>query len=301
MHMSLVERALKKIQESRAAQAAEAGAANPAATAARVDQVAMPQPAVKREPRDPSRIVHIDRAALQSAALLPPTSQERLLADQYRQIKRPLIANAFGRGGQALDNARLMMIASALPGEGKTFTTINLALSIAAEKDVSVVLVDADVAKPNVSALFGIAREPGLLDVLREEHLDVESVILDTDVPRFSLLSAGKRSETATELLASVRMQEVVRRLVAADPNRIVLFDSPPLLLTSEARVISSIVGQVVMVVRAGATSQQAVLDALDMLGEGKYTGLVLNHCDEQSTGYYAYYGGGSEQSAPAA
>lgn len=294
--MSLVERALKKIQESRAAQGPEP--AQPRVGAPRVDPPA-PAPVVRREPRDPSRILHIDRLALQAAAILPPPSQERLLADQYRQIKRPLIAGAFGRGGQALPDGRLLMVASALPGEGKTFTTINLALSIAAEKDISVLLVDADVAKPNVSTTFGLAREAGLLDVLRDEKLDVESVIIDTDVPRFSILPAGKHSETATELLSSVRMQQLMRQLEAGDPDRIVLFDSPPLLLTSESRAIASVVGQIVMVVRAGATSQQAVLDALDTLGEGKQIGLVLNHCDEQTTaGYYDYYGHSADQPA---
>ena len=128
------------------------------------------------------------------------------------------------------------MMASAMPGEGKTFTSINLALSMALEKDLSVLLVDADVAKPHISRTFGVEQEPGLLDLLKDESSRVESVILPTDVPNLCILPAGKQSDTATELLASQRMQIVANHLEATDPNRIVLIDSPPLLLTSDAR-----------------------------------------------------------------
>src|SRR5690606_34509160 len=138
---------------------------------------------------------------------------------------------------------------------------------------------------------FGVHEEKGLLDVLRDETVDVESVILPTDVPGLSLLPAGSHSSTATELLASARMHEIAKRMLARDPNRIVLFDSPPLLLTSEARVLADVAGQIVLVVRAGSTPQQPVLDAIDLLGEGKPVGLVLNQCTEQGAGYYHYYG----------
>ncbi len=145
--------------------------------------------------------MHIDRDALRQAELLPPASQERQLAGEYRQIKRPLIANALGRGVPKLPNGHRIMIASAMPGDGKTFTSINLALSFALEKDLSVVLVDADVAKAHLSRTFGVHNELGLMDLLRDEKLDVESVILPTDVPGLSILPAGKAHETANELL----------------------------------------------------------------------------------------------------
>lgn len=303
--MSLVERALKKIQESRAAVPpaleVHVAAASPVAPA-RVPRT-QPGAAVARspaEPRDPpSRIVHVDRTALRAETILAPEHQERQVADQYRQIKRPIIANALGLGGPKVPGGELVMIASALAGEGKTFTSINLALSIAMEKDISVVLVDADVAKPRVSAIFGLSQERGLLDLLRDESLDVDSLILPTDVPRLSMLPAGKRSDTATELLASARMQQLIELLRSGDPNRIVLFDSPPLLLTSESRVLATLVGQITLVVKAGSTPQRAVLDALDLLGEGRPIGLVLNQCDEQTrTGYYQYYGQRDDSSA---
>ena len=308
--MSLVERALKKIQESRSQvqsthaphgagssplntvpmQAARQASAQPqsgVSPAARVSAV----PTL--EPPRPARIVHIDRDALRQAELLPPTSQERQLSGEYRQIKRPLIANALGRGVAKLPNGHRIMIASAMPGDGKTFTSINLAMSFALEKDLSVVLVDADVAKAHLSRTFGVHNELGLMDLLRDERLDAESAILPTDVPGLSLLPAGKATENANELLASARMEHVASQISARYPNRIVLFDSPPLLITSEAMALSSVVGQIVLVVRAGVTPQSAVLDAIELLGEGKSIGLVLNQTDEQVRPgyYYQYYG----------
>lgn len=302
--MSLVERALKKIQESR-------GSVPPPVQVPAAPVLATPHshagpptvrlnsdpvPALPREapqPVVPQRILHVDRAALRTATILPPQHQERQLADEYRQIKRPLISSALGRNNsEKLPNGHLIMMASALPGDGKTFTAINLALSMAQEKDLSVLLVDADVAKPHISEIFGVTQDRGLLDVLRDESLDIDSAILPTDVPRLSVLPAGKHSDTAADLLASVRMHQVIASLGARDPNRIVLFDSPPLLLTSESRSLAMVMGQIVLVVRAGATSQQAVLDALDLLGEGKSVSLVLNQSDEQNrAGYYQYYG----------
>jgi exopolysaccharide/PEP-CTERM locus tyrosine autokinase len=213
-----------------------------------------------------------------------------LLGDQFRQIKRPLIATAIGRGVPKAKQGQLIMIASALAGEGKTFTSINLALSMALDKDVSVLLIDADVPKPHITRTFGITNEPGLLDVLRDEKIDVESVIVQTDVPGLSILPTGRKSETAAELLSSHRMTHCMAALAARDPDRIILIDSPPLLLTNESRVLSHIVGQIVIVVRAGITPQQAVLDAIDYLGEDKSINFVLNQSrNAASVSYYGY------------
>ena len=223
---------------------------------------------------------------------MPPESQERLIANQFRQIKRALLANAFGKGVPAVANGRLMMMTSALPGEGKTFTTINLALSMSREKGVEVLVVDADVAKPQVSGLFGLEREPGLLEALIDDALDIESLVLRTDVQWLCILPAGRCAEdVATELLASARMEETAARLGARYPNRIVIFDSPPLLLTNESRVLTTVVGQVVIVVRAGATPQQAVTEAIGYVGEEKPIGLVLNQSKATGPGNYYGYG----------
>ena len=237
-----------------------------------------------------ARHVVIDRATLHNAGYLPDSSKDRQFADYYRQIKRPLIARAMATPDANAAGARLIILASALPGDGKTFTSINLALSMARERDVSIVLVDADVAKPHISRIFGVDQEPGLLEALTEEVSDVESLILATDVPGLSILPAGKPHDGAAELLASERMEQVVARISARDPRRISLFDSPPLLVSSESRALVGVAGQVVLVVRAGKTPRQAVLDAIALVGEGKSLSLVLNQGHVGlSDGYYAY------------
>jgi protein-tyrosine kinase len=287
--VSLVERALQKIQASDRAKRAAAPATNVVVgeVVARADL--RPAPAPKPAPPiNPNRVVKVDREALRASGLLPPVEHERMLADQYRAIKRPLIREAFEVPASEGPPRQLIMIASALPGDGKTFTGINLAMSMAREADHAVVLVDGDVIKPHLSKLFGIDREPGLLDVLADPKLDARSVILPTDIPGLSLVPAGTASETATEMLASARMGEVMQQLVTWDPSGIVLFDSLPILLTSEARVLSSLMGQIVMVIKAGGTPQQAVSDAIEALGPDKKTWLVLNQAETSGPlGYY--------------
>lgn len=287
--MSIVEKALKKLQEQqRAAVAVRATSAAQVFGQVVTRSVA---PATSAPAAPPRRTLMIDQVALRAAHLLPPEHQEHQLGEQYRQVKRPLIASATGRGAPRLPAGHLIMMASAIPGEGKTFTSINLAFSMALEKDVRVLLVDADLAKPHISKLLGVSAEPGLLDALRDESVSVESVILPTDVPGLSVLPCGKQAADATELLASDRMRAIVKDIGGHEQNRIVLFDSPPLLLTTEAHALSESVGQVVLVVRAGTTPQLAVQSAIERLGEGKHISLLLNQSmNAPSAGYY-YYG----------
>jgi len=294
--MSLVEKALKKLQDSRTSSPARhSDEPEEIVVGSLVSTASLPRPdfSALNIPKS-DKIIVVDRTALRQAGLMPSEQRERLLAQEYRQIKRPLIAAARGKGVARKPNGHLIMLASALPGEGKTFTSINLALSMALEKDIRILLVDADVAKPHISRTFGVDKEPGLLDVLRDESLDVESVVIPTDIPGLSILPAGKAIETATELLASGRMQQMAEALGNRSPNRIVLFDSPPLLLTSESRALAGVVGQIVIVVRAGFTRQQAVLEAIDSLGESvdpSSIALILNQCEAASPGLYYGYG----------
>jgi len=276
--MSIVERALKRLQ-------AEASASRPRPVFGRVVEGASQAPA--------GRVISIDQDALRQAGLLAPTHQERQIASQYRHIKRPLIAAAMGRGQEPLPSGRLIMAASALPGEGKTFTAINLAFSMAMEKDLHVVLVDADVAKPQISRMFGVGSERGLLDAVTDAAIELEPLILPTDVPNLSLLPAGTQSDRATELLASERMVEAMNWLLHRDRSRIFLFDSPPLLLSTEAAALAEVAGQIVVVVRAGNTEQHAVLEALSRLPEGRSASLVLNQSTLRGEDYY-YYGYGA-------
>jgi exopolysaccharide/PEP-CTERM locus tyrosine autokinase len=292
--MSLVERALKKLHETRAsATVGEPSESRTSAASVQYSSAAKSAgpptvPILELAPKVdvPTRKVVIDRNALRAMQLLPPVNLERQIGSQYQQVKRPLITSALGKGpkGQAI------MLASALSGEGKTFTSINLALSMALEKDTEVLLIDADVAKPHLTKIFGLQGERGLLDLLTDSTLRPESVILPTDIPGLSLMPAGKQTETATELIASERMMKIVEQLGAADSRRISVFDSPPLLLSTESRALVPSVGHVVLVVRAEATPRRAVQDALDMIGDDKPVSLILNQTSvPASEGYYGY------------
>jgi len=283
--MSLVEKALEKMQAAGKAQNGQVVAAKSIGRGVTPEVRAD----VPRNPPPPARVVSFNRALLRHSGMLPPEHEENGIARQYRAIKRPLVSAAFGRGMPALPNGRMIMVASALSGDGKTFTAVNLALSIAKEREVNVVLADADVAKRHLSSLLDVANEPGLLDALSDLGRDVDSLLLPTDVPSLSVLPAGHRDENATELLSSSRMGEVTRQLASRDPHRMVIFDSPPLMLTTESQALADSVGHVVMVVRAGVTPQNLVLDALASLGE-RPVSLLLNQSVTGASGDY-YYG----------
>jgi protein-tyrosine kinase len=286
--MSIVERALKRLQS-------DASASGSRRVFGKVVETRTPTSEVAA-----LRVISIDQNALRAAGLLAPTHQARELASQYRQIKRPLIAAAMGgKGQESLPNGRLIMVASALTGEGKTFTAINLSFSMAMEKDLDVVLVDGDVPKPQISTMFGVQSERGLLDAVIDPAIDPEQLILPTDVPNLFVLPAGTRSDRATELLASERMVDVTNRLLQRAERRIFLFDSPPLLLTTEAPALAELAGQIVVVVRAEYTERHALLDALSRLPEGRTPSLVLNQSTQKSSGYY-YYGYGAQEGSSA-
>jgi protein-tyrosine kinase len=290
--MSLVEKALRKLQQSTPRVPVKAG------SAAEIEIDVQPPPERAGERATPSGLgepVVMETGALRTAGLLPPQAEEHQLAQQYRRVKRPLIASAIGRGAPRVPGGQLIMVTSALEGEGKTFTSINLALSMSIDKDAHVVLVDADVAKPQISRLLGLGDAEGLLDALRRTDLDVERLIRPTDVPNLSILPAGTRSAEATELLASARMEQVTAALAERDRQRIVLFDSPPLLHTTESHALAQSMGQVVVVVRAETTSQPILLDALKLLEGHRAVSLVLNQSIKSATtAYYYRYGEGS-------
>jgi protein-tyrosine kinase len=288
--MSLVERALDKMRGAQ--QAPDRRPAGPNALPATETQTIGALVESEVPEADGGRFrVHIDRAALRAAGYLPEADLDRRFADEYRQIKRPLLEAAFApEAANTRPSPRLVMMASALPGDGKTFTSINLALSLARERDSSVVLVDADVAKPHISAIFGVQNQPGLLDALSDPTLDITSLILPTDSGGLSVLPAGRVRDGATELLASRRMGELTRQILARHPRCVALFDSPPLIVSSESRAVATAMGQVVLVVRAGQTSRDALLEAMDMLGRDRSVSLVLNQGRRSLTdGLYGY------------
>jgi protein-tyrosine kinase len=246
-----------------------------------------------RQQPDASRLLRLDQKALRAVQLLPEVAQERRLSDQYRAIKRPILQrfNAMVATAKPGYGAQLLLVTSALPGDGKTFTSLNLALSIARERDISVLLIDADVAKPHISRMLGVDREPGLLDALVNPAVDPEMLVRPTDVAGLSILPVGTEQDSATELLSSARMRSIFGRMSALDPWRLLIFDSPPLLLSNDSWAIVQIVRQVVLVVRSGITPQRAVQDAISRIDKEKITGLVLNQNDLRSFNQYYGYG----------
>jgi exopolysaccharide/PEP-CTERM locus tyrosine autokinase len=227
-----------------------------------------------------------------------PDSQASRTGEEFRVIKRPLIANAFGRGAVAVRNGHRVMVTSAFPGEGKSFCAINLALSIAAERDHQVLLVDADVARPSIPRELGFSASAGLMNLLLEPgSRDIADVVLRTNIDKLMILPAGRRHELATELLASQTMSRILDDLSARYPDRVIIFDSPPLLMTTESRVLATHMGQILMVVAAGSTPKAAVNDALATIdGAAEVIGLVLNRARGGQTAGYGLYGYGYGQ-----
>ncbi len=216
------------------------------------------------------------------------------IADEYRRVKRPLLSNAFGRSSSLVEKGNLILITSSLPGEGKTYTAVNLALSIAHERDHTVLLVDCDVARHGSSRMLGIADRPGLVDIIESDSFGVSDAILRTDVPELSLISAGRQHDFVTELLASKKMAQLVDEIAERYDDRVVIFDGPPLLPTPQTQVLTGLVGQVVFVVEAGKTPQSVVAEALSLIPEEQAIGMVMNKGEgisSRSGYYYGYYG----------
>lgn len=294
---SLIEQAAQRLEQLR-----RAGVDVPSVPAAAAAS-AVPAAA---EPPPQSRRVELDFAALEPQGIITPHGPRTAMADQFRIIKRPLIANAMGKGAAPLKHGNLIMVTSALPGEGKSFTSINLAMSIAAELDNTVMLVDADVARPSVLRMLDLQPGPGLLDVL-EGRSTVPDALLRTNVDKLTVLPSGTPHPRATELLASDAMRELLDDMANRYPDRIIIFDSPPLLLTTESRVLATHMGQIVVVVQADRTLQADVQQALATIEACPVKMLVLNKARSSGAGAYGRgygygygYGYGQESGAPA-
>lgn len=309
--MSIIEQAAKRLEElDRAgvevpwkvvdgtgggARPEGAAAARPArlAEAPRVTTLA-PAPAADEAPRVD---IVLDIEGLQRAGQLVPTDTRSVQAEELRSIKRPLLKNARSKNAVA-ERLPLIMVTSAVPGEGKTFFSINLAMSIATEIDLSVLLVDADVLRQDAMARLGVGPGPGLLDLLSDPDLTLNDVVQRTNVPKLSVLRAGYRHHLSTELLASNAMDKLLHRLAHDHPRQIVVFDAPPLLMTNQAKVLASHLGQVVVLVEASRTQRHIVQQAFASLEQCPIVMSVLNKSsDRASSDAYGYgygYGYGS-------
>jgi len=247
---------------------------------------------VSRSTGENKKSVKIFDRLLEANMLVPGSDLGREIQDDYRRIKRPLVSNACGRNKAMVERGNLILVTSSIPGEGKSYSSVNLALSISSEMDHTVLLVDCDVAKQGVSRMLGLENVCGLVDVLENDDLSIGDVLLQTDIPNFRVVSAGKHNEYYAELLASQRMSELVDEIAGRYSDRIIIFDGPPLLPTPQTQILAGLVGQVVFIIEAGKTPQSLVEDALRMISPEQAIGLVLNKKEGLSGRgeYYGYY-----------
>ena len=257
-----------------------------------IDQTDLPTTLNANPPS--GKVVEIDLARLSALGFITAGGARSVVAEQFRLIKRPLIKRAFSPENSVANPGNLIMVTSALPGEGKTFCAINLAMSIAMEMDHTVLLVDADVSRPSILKTLGIETDGGLMDILLERNVNIADVLLKSNVDTLTILPSGKSNKNATELLASHAMSMLLKEIAYRYPDRIVIFDSPPLLLTSSAHALASQMGQIVVVVEAETTSQHAVQTSLKQLEGCSNVNLVYNKSrvfpGQESYGYGEYY-----------
>lgn len=276
--------------------AAEAASAVPEKPAA--EPVSAPVQAPPAKPVEfPETRHRIDRAHLREQGLIEPEGTVSTLLEEFRIVKRELLQSARdaqikGAGGKA----QRMLVCSPLPGEGKTFCATNLALAMAAERDGEVLLVDADFAKPSILSVLGLPGGPGLMDALADPSIRVEDCVLGTDIPGLWVLPAGNQTTRDSEYLASGKTAELLDRLTQGAPNRMVIFDSPPVLAASPAAEIAKYVQQAVLIVRADSTGQRSIEDALHLLSHCEDIKLLLNDARFSPSGrrFGSYYGYGA-------
>lgn len=286
--MSKIQDALRKLQRadgSKSKQQAKSGSTNPRPGRRSVVPIAR-----KKNDFGDADKYHLDEVNLIRGGLLAPLDHAIPVADEFRRIKRPLLENV--ENGRDDDNhVNLIMVASALPGAGKTFCSVNLAASISLERELNVLLVDADVAKPNITNAFKLSDRLGLIDVLEDESRSIDEALIRTDLNDIQVLPAGRKHSQSTELLASDRMATVIEELATRYPDRIILMDSPPLLLTSEAQALTKQAGQIALVIESGKTLHNQMLEVIEVLDINKPINVILNKSIYTQPG--GYYGGG--------
>lgn len=284
-------RALEARREANDGVAGLAAAQTPPLRVAPAGEAPLLRPAreVAKAPARTTRHVDVDLERLKTLGFVTPDAPQTQLAEEFRVVKRPILRNVRGTDGASVPHGNLVMVTSAVAGEGKTFTAVNLAISMAMEYDNTVLLVDGDVAHPSLPRLFGVPESPGLLDLLTDERLDVADALVRTNIEKLTVLPAGTPHRRSTELLASEQMAALLSELSSRYPDRVIIFDSPPLLSTTEARVLASHMGQVLVVVAAQSTSHDKVTKALDTIERCEVVMTLLNKSSAANAGAYRY------------
>jgi len=237
----------------------------------------------------------IDWGKLRLGGMIVPNAEPTRVTEEFRIIKRPLIAFAGDRSADRAPRSNIILVSSAKPREGKTYVAINLAMSLASERDLNVLLIDADCHHPSIPERLGIKADQGLLDVLQDASLDLGSVLIRTDCPNLSILPSGRRVPESTEIMASQRMADLMDEISERYRDRIIVIDTPPVLSTSETSVLARHVGQVLFVVEAHATGAAQVQEAVSLISVCPHISVVLNKreiaADDGTFGVYSYYG----------
>ena len=233
----------------------------------------------------------LDLEELDGKGLVSLSTKRTRINEEYREIKRKLLKNAFGFLSTTLERSNIIMVSSARPSEGKTFTAVNLALSIAAEQDKTVLLVDADVLKPNVLRTLGVTVEQGLMEYLDNDQMDLSEVMYSTNVDKLKIIPAGQTHHLSTELLASKRMEDTIEEFSKRYPDRVVIIDTPPLLGINESAVMAGFAGQAVLVVEEGKAKLADIKDTVERLNPDMAVGFVVNKSTQQSSNNGDYYG----------
>jgi protein-tyrosine kinase len=239
--------------------------------------------------------IQIDFEMLEKKGFVSTNSQRQLINEEFRAIKRKLLDNAFGPLSKSLKNSNIIMVTSSRPGEGKTFTAINLALSIALEKDKTVLLVDADVLRPNVMKTLELERKQGLMEYLLGENQDISEVMYKTNLDNLRIIPAGQSHHLSTELLASEKMFEAVEEFANRYTDRVVIVDTPPLLGINETAILANLAGQALVVTEESKTKLVDVEEAVKQLNPEMAIGFVVNKSEKVNTkglGYGYYYAG---------
>ncbi|MEX2615426.1 MAG: XrtA-associated tyrosine autokinase [Alphaproteobacteria bacterium] len=293
---SLAERAAEKLAATRVKPAAMTVAD------AASDSRSRPQPSGDSQPKNkvPDNAdretfrFNLDYDQLRRSGYITPDQQQSHLAEEFRAIKRPLLLKAFGNDKRKVERGNVVMITSAQPGEGKTFSSINLAMSIASERDLHVLLIDTDVYRHRLEEELGIGDRKGLVDLLIDDKLELTDLFVRTNIPNLTILPVGTKHPQAPELMASQKMASLMDDIAARYPDRVIIIDSPPVLASSEASVLALLVGQIVLVVEANRTKKANVERSLKLISNCENIYFVINKTGADSTisAYrtYSYY-----------
>lgn len=283
---SLIERAARKLSEAGPVSRAAAGS---------TEKVSPPEP-LHRGAAAKAPHISVDLEHLAAGGYLTPATMHSPLAEEVRLVKRSVVQTFWH---QDVENANLIMVTSAFPGEGKSFTALNLAISLACEVDFHILLVDTDFERSVIFERLGIPQRAGLLDVLKDPSRDLSEVLYRTNIGHLSVIGPGRPDTMSPELLGSQRMQLLAQEMANRYPDRLIIFDSPPLLSSSDPAVLAEHVGQVLFIVEADTTPKEMIESALERLPANCSVGLVLNKGRSwRGSGQYPYYGYGKSRRA---